>query len=288
MYLSRIRQNREVKEEKKYSKVLQQWSVPFKQSKAAAWDELQSKIAGMEEGKVRSIHSSKRPLWWALSGAAMLALAAMFFLQNDEVRIDSGRTAISHVLPDGSEVLLNKNSSIVYSDDFSERSLTLEGEAFFQVEKGSRFDVNTAEGVVSVLGTSFNVFGEDDLFEVQCYTGKVKVSLADQDSQDRLLLPQEETSLSQGSLAEVRSFDGTAPMWMNGWAFAYDAVPLKKVLKDLERRYDVRIEWDEKGAETFTGEFETEDLDIALKTICLPYGFDYQIDESQIVRIFKK
>ncbi len=277
-----------MKEEKKYSKILQQWSVPFKQSKAAAWEELQMKIAGLEEGKVRSINSSKRPLWWALSGAAMLAIAALFFLQNDEVKIASGQSAITHVLPDGSQVHLNKNSSIAYSEDFTERSLNLDGEAFFEVEEGSRFDVITKEGVVSVLGTSFNVFGEENLFEVHCYTGKVKVEVTNEESESRLLLPQESTSLNEGRLSAVRSFDGSTPLWMNGWAFSYDAAPLEKVLKDIERRYEVRIEFEGTGAETFTGEFETDQLETALKTICLPYGYDYQLTNDSIVKIFKK
>ena len=39
-----------------------------------------------------------------------------------------------------------------------ERIIQLRGEAFFEVEKGSRFVVQTGKGAVEVLGTSFNVF----------------------------------------------------------------------------------------------------------------------------------
>jgi transmembrane sensor len=45
-----------------------------------------------------------------------------------------------------------------YSDDWSkERTLSLEGEAFFEVQKGSKFSVVTSDGIVEVLGTSFDV-----------------------------------------------------------------------------------------------------------------------------------
>ena len=56
------------------------------------------------------------------------------------------------------------------------RELELKGEAFFDVEKGKRFDVNTELGKISVLGTEFNVLSRDSIFKVSCYEGLVQVT----------------------------------------------------------------------------------------------------------------
>ena len=84
-------------------------------------------------------------------------------------------------LPDNSVVQLNSNSEVVYNKSSwnKARALNLKGEAYFKVEKGSKFDVNTPNGVVSVVGTEFNVFTRDSLFRVKCFEGLVHVSFND-------------------------------------------------------------------------------------------------------------
>ena len=68
-------------------------------------------------------------------------------------------------LRDGTKVTLNKNSTLTYSDAFGKnnRSVKLEGEAFFEVTKNpdSPFEVsleveNKNRGTIKVLGTVFN------------------------------------------------------------------------------------------------------------------------------------
>ena len=44
----------------------------------------------------------------------------------------------------------------------NERSVNLDGEGFFKVAKGSKFDVETSAGTVSVVGTQFNVKNRKD------------------------------------------------------------------------------------------------------------------------------
>ena len=47
------------------------------------------------------------------------------------------------------------------------RSLTLSGEAYFDVQKGNKpFTISTNQGQVTVLGTSFNVRSRADGFEI--------------------------------------------------------------------------------------------------------------------------
>jgi Fe2+-dicitrate sensor, membrane component len=66
-------------------------------------------------------------------------------------------------------VNLNSSSQLSYSKNKwdSKREVTLNGEAFFKVSKGSTFDVITLNGKVSVLGTQFNVKQRENYFEVK-------------------------------------------------------------------------------------------------------------------------
>ena len=81
-------------------------------------------------------------------------------------------------LPDNSIVTLRGGSELSYAPYwwFADRSLQFEGEAFFDVEKGSSFTVQSDNGVTQVLGTSFSIYANDENYEVFCKTGKVKSS----------------------------------------------------------------------------------------------------------------
>jgi len=87
-------------------------------------------------------------------------------------------------LPDGSVVLLNQNSELEYQKEFGDRQVTLQGEAFFKVHKAEvPFVVNTSNGQITVLGTSFNVKEDEKQLEVEVETGSVELKVKDQISQ---------------------------------------------------------------------------------------------------------
>ena len=61
---------------------------------------------------------------------------------------------VEHDFIDNSRVILNDGSSIKYDERKwgSERMVELKGEAFFEVEAGQLFQVETINGVVQVFG----------------------------------------------------------------------------------------------------------------------------------------
>lgn len=87
------------------------------------------------------------------------------------------------ILPDGSKVWLDDNSTLSYMDDFnvSERRVKLKGRAFFDVQKDSSrvFTINARNTNITVLGTSFNVSAvpDDNKVEVTVVTGLVSFSV---------------------------------------------------------------------------------------------------------------
>lgn len=133
----------------------------------------------------------QRLLWrrwvWSSAAAILLLCVALVFwpdpVQEDMVfRTGYGETR--HIeLPDGSQVLLNANSSITWSGDWKDRDfreVELDGEAFFDVahKEGMHFEVSTPYVRVDVLGTEFNVKSRDGETGVFLQSGKVNLDVA--------------------------------------------------------------------------------------------------------------
>src|SRR5690606_6981244 len=90
------------------------------------------------------------------------------------------------VLPDGSLVWLNANSSLAFPSEFTERTrnVRLTGEAYFEIvhDVGRPFIVNTRQQTIHVLGTKFNVQAyQDELaMKTTLLEGAVQVRTAHQ------------------------------------------------------------------------------------------------------------
>ena len=90
-------------------------------------------------------------LWRYVSIAAtVLAFFGLyhFFIAQNDVITDFGKSRVI-TLADNSKVSLNAKSTLSYGNLFAyQRTLQLQGEAFFEVEKGSPFTVETPLGEV--------------------------------------------------------------------------------------------------------------------------------------------
>jgi len=188
----------------------------------------------------------------------------------------------AYYLPDSSLVTLNKGSELSYEKEEwgTSRKVMLQGEGFFQVKKGSTFEVSTSNGTVSVLGTSFNVKQRGDYYEVICYEGKVGVEAATQTL--KLLAGDGYREASNGA-AKFQVTSGGRPEWLNGRS-SFFRTPYYSVLKELENQYEIVVETNEIDLnETFTGSFPNDDLDVALEAITIPSGYFYQQKNDKVL-----
>jgi transmembrane sensor len=86
------------------------------------------------------------------------------------------------ILPDGTKVWLNSNTTMKYNSRFNERlrKVFIDGEAFLNVAKDSTrpFQVETSDIMLQVLGTSFNVksYSNDDDVETTLVEGSLKIT----------------------------------------------------------------------------------------------------------------
>ncbi|XOV92261.1 MAG: FecR family protein [Bacteroidota bacterium] len=217
----------------------------------------------------------------AASLLLLISVYAIYQLNNDATiePLSVYSTKKSNLyLPDSSYVALNAQTKLTY-DWTTSRSVELQGEAFFKIKKGSQFDVVTNLGTVSVLGTQFNVEAWDNFFEVTCFEGTVKVVT---DTREIILHKQESWRMIDGKSQSLHSESGVVPDWQKGES-RFQSVPLKYVLKELERQYDIAIKTNNVELDQqFTGAFPHDNINLALKSISVPLKLSYRLEENQV------
>ncbi len=251
--------------------------VTYKKSKADIWATMESKLESANE--VKTIRLTDRPVFrWAVAASVVLVLGLtglMRFYQFSLEAVPGQHLLVD--LPDGSVVQLNAASSLSYHPywwQFS-RSLNFEGEAYFEVEKGSTFTVLSSKGSTSVLGTSFNIYSRDEDYRVACLTGKVRVT--DNNDGKLVLLPNQKASLISSGFNVQRNVDlREETAWINQ-EFFFTSKSLSIVLNEIERQYGVQI----NGADTlnykYTGNFNRrQNVEEVLGFVCKPFGIKFE------------
>ncbi|TAI48095.1 FecR family protein [Flagellimonas allohymeniacidonis] len=236
--------------------------------------------------KVRKIQWIK-PILRIASVAVLFFGLYYYFLFNPvtEVQTEVAQKTIIE-LPDASQVVLNALSEVSYDKNAwgTKREIKLEGEAFFDVAKGAKFDVVTSKGTISVLGTEFNVKQRGTFFEVACFEGTVRVVT---NRHTEILQAGDNFKLFDGEMITGKnSFD--EPQWTKNTSY-FQRTPLKEVFAELERQYNVTITFENVDAEQlFTGGFVHSDLETALAAISEPLDLNYQILKPNTVRFSKR
>jgi ferric-dicitrate binding protein FerR (iron transport regulator) len=151
------------------------------------------------------------------------------------------------VLPDGSKVWLNAESSIRFPTAFAgeERKVIITGEAYFEVKHNSRMPfLVMANGIeVHDLGTQFNVnaYNNEPVINTTLIEGSVKIVKGLNTS---LLKPGQQAQVNnEGNIKLVKDADVEAAMaWKNG-QFMFQGNNIQSVMRQLERWYDVEVSY---------------------------------------------
>ena len=151
------------------------------------------------------------------------------------------------ILPDGSEVWLNAESTIEFPSAFTEqeRRVVLHGEAFFKVTHDERapFYVETDRLKVRVLGTEFNFRNyRDEEAHVSLVKGSVEVMQPGTDEAAARLQPGQDACWNEaGQVVDVHAVDTFAvTQWVQGF-FYFDDAPLKTILREVGRWYNLGV-----------------------------------------------
>ncbi len=249
--------------------------------------ELTELLDVISERKTKSTNTSVFSNLLKVAAVFVIGITSYFllFYTSDTTIETLASQKVAVTLPDQSEVRLNAFSSIVYSEkDWGDkRKITLDGEAYFKVAKGKKFDVVTTFGVVTVMGTEFNVNQRNDFLEVVCYEGHVQVAYKSE-SED---LRAGTRFMMLNGRPRIESISKIQPDWIDDRS-TFVSMPYGYILEEFERQYDVTI-IDKNIDKTilFTGNFVHSDIQTALQSIVIPMGLNYKLDGRRIT-LFKE
>ncbi|MFT5167385.1 MAG: transmembrane sensor [Saprospiraceae bacterium] len=226
------------------------------------------------------------------AAASILFLVTWFFWPGDGLVVyDLAKGERKEgLLPDQSTFVLNAESKMSYDAGSwdTDRGISLQGEAFFNVKKGAKFIVKTPNGNVQVLGTQFNVWSRKGILEVKCQSGKVAILSTDGKILDELN-PNDAIRVLNGSETEKWQFQsGDKATWLTGVS-SFRKVTVEVVLEELERQFNVQIDIGKMDvSEIISCNFQHKDLEMALKTCLAPLGFKYDIQDGGKVILSKE
>lgn len=243
--------------------------------------------------------------WWTSTKKNNNAIASEVTTRN------GSRTSIQ--LADGTRVWLNAGSKLSYSKDFgkNDRSVTLSGEAFFDVAKQADrpFVIHTETMDIRVLGTRFNVrsYPQDKTTEALLITGSIE-AIVKHNATRIILKPSEKivvlnhlpnvapatrttaakeenpVTLSHVSYYAAQTTAITETSWMDN-KLVFKDESFATLAQEMERFFGVKVRFGNPQPETlrFTGIFEQETVQQALNALQLTAAFRYEIQNDTII-----
>lgn len=154
------------------------------------------------------------------------------------------------ILPDGSKVWLNSESSIKYPVSFpgKERRVFVTGETFFEVakDKTKPFRVVAGDITVEALGTQFNVnaYTNEPFFSATLIEGSIRVSKG---SAVKILKPSQQAQLTNAEFKIVDTDNDDAIAWKNN-QFKFTNTSIDEIMRQIARWYDAEIKYQDNVA----------------------------------------
>ncbi|PKO98407.1 MAG: hypothetical protein CVU13_10350 [Bacteroidetes bacterium HGW-Bacteroidetes-8] len=192
------------------------------------------------------------------------------------------------ILPDGSAVWLNYNSSINFATEERKynREVNIDGECFFDVSKemNRSFTVKTRLSKITVLGTKFNVndrVGEDA--SVTLESGSLMVEC------NKLI-----NNISSGEQLTYSNYNKTVvikevdsqmyTLWKDGF-FVFDNVSFKEILRELSMWYSIDFAIDDYNLQNkiiyaVVKKFQT--IDTVMQKLERTVKFTYKIENGKV------
>lgn len=204
-----------------------------------------------------------------------------------EVKSLSGQI-LEQVLSDGTKVLLNAQSTLIFPTDFTgeaTREVILKGEAFFDVaeDKDHPFIVKT-EGVdIIVVGTAFNLksYEGDPTIETTLIRGKVVIENNMGVSRKKVELKPNQKAVFSHATETITLVDIEikGPTTWNNESLEFEDDVLYDVVKSLERWYGVTIHIEDESNMScrLTARIDRESLGETMEILKSLTGIDYSI-----------
>lgn len=249
----------------------------------------------IEQG--RKAQQRQHTFGWIAGIAAMVAVVITigfaFFGQPDvkTISVYALSSCEKVMLPDSTIVYLNSNSVLSYPETFASRSrtVTLDGEGFFEVKKDSErpFTVTGQYLCVEVTGTKFDFVSRDNEdSSVSLLEGGVEVSAVNR-NEGVLLVPGQRVSYSieSGKLSVTETNAAIDAAWHDR-IIPFENANIGQICDILVQLYDTPIEVDSgvDPVKTYSGAtVYYEKLDSTLKHLCNTIPVEFSAHEGHVV-----
>jgi ferric-dicitrate binding protein FerR (iron transport regulator) len=256
----------------------------------AALNTVNARIDTLEENETKVVQMPwLRRNYKYVSGVAAAFIIALFvgFLIHNTFNSTityayNGENESSIVLPDGTTVNFNSESTLSYPKHFAKlnRSVDFEGVALFDIAKDENhpFVLHCNNMDVEVLGTNFLMNADKDAerYTLDLYSGKVKMTSFDEKGAvlsvveinpgERGVWNARESELKMMTYSEIKEDE-----LQTNHVLVFDNEKLSKIVEALEYIYKVEINLSESCAsKKLTARFsDDESIDDVLETIAL-------------------
>jgi len=264
------------------------------------WKRMESAMEGEgSTGKVVSMDSDSNI--FRLSGMARVAAIFIFLMVSavvvyytiDEPQIIIAEAEITRSeLPDGSKIVLNRNSTLGYDKTFNKkyRRVTLMGEAFFDIksDKEKPFIIDAGPVLIKVLGTSFfvNANESEDSIKVIVDEGTVVISNKSDATQEITLNAGDKGAFARKNKKLFKKVNDDENY--NSWKtkkLVFKNKRLKNIVKSLNNVYfgNIIIGSEEIEGCRITVTFDQQELKSILNVLKATMDIEVKEEKSSIV-----
>jgi len=239
--------------------------------------------------------------------------------ENKTIEISTPLGAQSMIkMPDDTRIWLNAGTTITYNQDYGIKSriLNLNGEAYFNVTRDTLhpFVVNAESITVSAIGTRFNIkaYPDDKAIYTTLEEGRIDIRIMNSSGRnERIVLNPNEKFIYQKEITggkqdkiishkatdfpenvqirqkRVQILNNVRTELETSWKdprWIIDSEPLSTLAQKLERRFNLKIRFDDDQLMKykFTGIIENETINQILDALKLTAPLDYDINKDTI------
>jgi transmembrane sensor len=246
---------------------------------------------------------------WKIAASVILVLGLGLTITNQIKKTEAPSADIAQViktthdgqkttvqLSDGTVVKLNAGSRLTFDSLFSgnKRSVSLEGEAFFEVAKDPNrpFVISSDNVTTTVLGTSFNINAFREEVVVTVASGSVRVEAPEGQVRQLILKRGQQASYSSSNkLLSLREVDIDYYLaWKNG-VLDFREANEKEVFSRLSKWYGVSFETNEADGSQHWGinaKYDNKSLEFVLNSLSYSVGFNYQLEGKKVLIKYNK
>ena len=230
--------------------------------------------------------------WWAVAAIIFLTSIGVWQYYSHTsgkliIQTAYGETRQS-VLPDGSLVMLNANTTLNYKNwrEGSDREVWVKGEAFFHVKKTAqktKFIVHTGNFDVVVTGTQFNVISRNNKNNVLLKEGSVTV---EHNGRQLNMKPGDYIEFNNTGIQKKAINNAPVLAWTEH-KFIFDNTPMKEVASLVTELYGIKVTLADENcaAGTISGIILNDNLDVFIQALdALPEYEVIKLEDEILIR----